>query len=99
MISPVKVWRNQKRIQSLLGKQGKILAWTIIYVPPGRFSFFAPYPIAIVELDNGQKITAQLVDCDHDEVKTNARVETVLRKVTEPSTDGVIPYGIKVKLV
>lgn len=96
MNSPVKLWRNQKRTQALLGKKGKILTWTIIYVPPSGFSSFAPYPLAVVELDSGEKITAQVVDFETNQLQTNARVRTVLRRITEPSTDGVIPYGIKV---
>ncbi len=62
MQSPVKVWRNQKKVASLLGKSGKIISWTVIRVPPGGFSDQAPYPVVIVALDNGERITAQLVN-------------------------------------
>lgn len=94
--SPVKIWRNQKRIQSLLGKEGVVLTFTTIRVPPTNFSALAPYPIAVVALDEGEKITAQVVDYD-DTFKIGTRVKVVLRRVTDPSIDGVIPYGIKVR--
>lgn len=97
MQSPVKLWRNQKRIRSLLGKEGKIITWTMIFVPPGGFAAYAPYPLAVVELTTGERITAQVVDYEKEQLKTNTQVKTILRKVMEPSTDGVIPYGIKVK--
>lgn len=96
MNSPVKIWRNQKRMQSLLGKTGVIVTWTVIYVPPEGFSSFAPYPLAVVLLETGEKITSQLVDFNQEDLHVNQKVKTVLRRVMEPSTDGVIPYGIKV---
>lgn len=97
MFSPVKVWRNQKRIQSLLHKEGNIVAWTMVFVPPGAFSALAPYPVAVVTLETGENITAQVVDYELEALKTGQKVKTVLRKITEPTTDGIIPYGIKVK--
>ena len=97
MQSPVKLWRNQKRIRSLLGKEGVIVTWTIIYVPPGGFSSYAPYPLAVVALTNGERIIAQMVDYAKEELHTGQKVRTILRRVMEPSTDGIIPYGIKVK--
>ncbi len=97
MNSPVKLWRNQKRIRTFLSKTGTILTWTMIYVPPAGFSSYAPYPIAVVELENGEKITAQLVDYDPSHLIVGQKVITILRKIMEPTTDGVIPYGIKVK--
>ena len=96
MQSPVKLWRNQKKVHALLGKEGKIVTWTIIYVPPGGFSSYAPYPLAVVELETGERISAQIVDYDNKHLKLNQKVRTVLRKIMEPSTDGVIQYGIKV---
>jgi uncharacterized protein len=96
MISPVKIWRNQKKIASLVGKKGTIVSWTIIRVPPADFSSFAPYPVALILLDDGGMMTAQLVDSDISQCKKGQRVLTVIRRVTQLSDDGVIPYGIKV---
>lgn len=97
MQSPVKIWRSQKKITSLLGKTGKILSWTIIRTPPARFSDQAPYGVVLVELEDGLRVTAQLVDWRAVHLKKGQRVITVVRRVTSPNPDGVIPYGIKVK--
>lgn len=97
MQSPVKIWRNQKKIQSLIGKPGKIISWTIIRVPPGGFSDQAPYPVVIVRLENNVNITAQLVDYTEKHLAFGQEVVTVIRRVTQPNTEGIIPYGIKVK--
>lgn len=97
MISPVKVWRNQKNVAGKLGKTGKILSWTVIRVPPGDFIDQAPYPVVLVDLDGGERIQAQLVDSRDEHLRVGQPVRTVIRRVTRPDADGVIPYGIKVK--
>ncbi len=97
MLSPVKVWRNQKKITRQLQKRGIIVAWTMIRVPPSDFSDQAPYPVVIVQFENQSRITAQLVDWEPKDLIVGQRVGTVIRRVTKPDTDGVIPYGIKVK--
>lgn len=96
MISPVKVWRNQKNIARLLGKTGKVATWTIIRVPPGDFTDQAPYPVVLVDLEGGERIQAQLVGSDAKHLHIGQAVRTVIRRVTRPDPDGVIPYGIKV---
>ena len=97
MQSPVKIWRNQKNIAELLGQTGTIVSWTRIRVPPGDFTDQAPYPVALVDLVGGRRIVAQLVDFDEEHLRFGQRVVTVIRRVTHPEADGVIPYGIKIK--
>lgn len=96
-MSPVKIWRNQKHFVKLIGKTGSIISWTMIRVPPDGFSDQAPYPLAVVHLDSGMQITAQIVDWEQEQLKTNQKVTTVIRRTIDATADGVIPYGIKVK--
>ena len=95
MISPVKIWRRQKEIGSLLGKKGKILTWTIIYMAGAEFKKFAPYPVAIIKLENGEKLTDPIVDYEKDDLRIGKKVQSVLRKTRDSGEDGVIPYGLK----
>jgi uncharacterized OB-fold protein len=97
MISPVKIWRNQKKIASLVGITGEITSWTFIRLPPADFSSLAPYPVVIVRLTNGNKFTAQMVDYDAADLEIGRKVVTVIRRLSEPNNDGIIPYYIKVK--
>ncbi|HLD24822.1 MAG TPA: OB-fold domain-containing protein [Patescibacteria group bacterium] len=97
MQSPVKIWRNQKNIASLVGKTGTILSWTIVRVPPGDFTDQAPYPVVLVALEGGKNVTCQLVDYDEKHLTFGQKVITIIRRVMHPDPDGVIPYGIKVK--
>lgn len=99
MISPVKIWRRQKKIKQLLGKKGKIISWTKIYVTGVDFKNYAPYYIALVELENKKKIIAQIAEAEENVDYFNKKVEVVLRRIREISEEDVIPYGIKVKAI
>lgn len=96
--SPVKIWRNQGHIRNLLGKTGVIVSFTIIRVPPGGFEGQAPYAVVVVDLGDS-KCTGQLVDYNEKELKIGKRVIAVLRRVKQPDTEGIIPYGVKFKPV
>jgi uncharacterized OB-fold protein len=95
--SPVKIWRNQANIATMLGREGIIVSWTIVRVPPAGFSNLAPYPVVVVDIGEGKRITAQLVDWSESDLEFRKKVRVVVRRISEPSTEGIIPYGIKVK--
>jgi len=97
MISPVKVWRHQKEIASYLGKEGRIISWALIRVPPGGYEQEAPYPVVLVELSDKKRIVAQLVDWTKENLWVGQKVKVVYRRIRKPDSEGVIPYGIKLK--
>jgi len=97
MISPIKIWRRQKEIRKILGMSGKILVWTKIYTPGVDFKKYAPYPVVLVELESKEKVYGQLVNYMIKDLKIGKKVVSVLRKVREPSNEGVIAYGVKFK--
>jgi uncharacterized OB-fold protein len=96
MISPVKVWRRQKKVRALLGRTATVLTYTKVVVPPAAQKSFAPYFVVLVEFENGERAVGQLVETDT--VSVGATVKSILRKVRAPSDDGVIAYGLKFKL-
>ena len=99
MLSPVKIWRNQNKIARLLGQTGTIISWTIVRVPTAEFTDQAPYPVALIDLENGQRIISQVVDCELNEISIGKKVLTLLRRVIKPNEEGIIPYGVKVKII
>lgn len=104
MQSPVKIWRNQKKITAHLGKRGNVISWTMVRIPPAGFGDQAPYPVVLVSLVSGETIMAQMVDLPAGrqvgmEELIGMKVITTIRRVTQPDADGIIPYGIKVKPV
>ena len=72
---------------------GEIYAYSRIYNPPTVFEKQVPYMVAIVKLDEGPKMTAQIVD--FDDIKTGMKVESCLRKVYVDGKTGIIHYRIK----
>ncbi len=97
MLSPVKIWRNQKKVSALLGLEGKVISYTEIHVPPEGFKNQAPYVVALVKLRNGRGVVAQLVDYEPHQLVIGQKVKTVLRRTRDAGEEGVIPYGIKFK--
>lgn len=80
-----------------LSNKGKIVTYTIIHDAPKNFEGQAPYPMAIIELDEGPRITAQIVDCKIEDVKIGMRVKSTFRKIQEDGYVGAIYYGYKFK--
>lgn len=97
MISPVSIWRKQKDIRTVLGKTGIVLSWTKVVVAGSEFKAYAPYFVALVELEDGKKIFGQLVDSPDTDSTIGEKVTVILRKVREPSSEGIIAYGVKFK--
>jgi uncharacterized OB-fold protein len=83
--------------EKLSGK-GKIVTYTIIHEAPEEFEGQAPYPMAIIQLDEGPKLTAQIVDCKLEDVKIGMKVKSTFRKIQEDGYIGAIYYGYKFKL-
>jgi len=78
-----------------LPEEGKILYFTVIRAPPTDFEEYAPYIVALIELKNGTRLMAQIVDVRAEELKEGMEVEAVFRKYREQGPDGVIEYGLK----
>jgi hypothetical protein len=78
-----------------LAEKGKVLTYTIIRVPPHQFVDQAPFAVGIMELDDGVKLTAQIVDCDFEDLKIGLRVKIEFRKIFEEGSSGILCYGYK----
>ena len=76
---------------------GTVVTYTIIHEAPEDFEGQAPYPMAIIQLDEGPKLTAQIVDCKLEDVKIGMRLKSTFRKIQEDGYIGAIYYGYKFK--
>ena len=79
----------------VLSRNGKVLTYTIIRVPPSQFKDEAPYAMGIVELEGGGRLTAQIVDCDFDKINIGMPVKLEFRRIQAEGEAGVIGYGYK----
>ncbi|NPV28023.1 MAG: Zn-ribbon domain-containing OB-fold protein [Firmicutes bacterium] len=89
---------NEFELVQLSGK-GTIYSYTIISgggAPP-EFAEEAvvrgSYPVAVVELAEGPKVIAQMVDAKREDLEIGKPVEMVTRKIY--TEEGVIRYGYK----
>jgi uncharacterized OB-fold protein len=77
---------------------GELYSFTTVQEAPEGFEGQAPYLVALVKLDEGPLITAQLTDVDAPPT-IGDRVEMVTRKLTTEGPRGMIVYGYKFRLV
>lgn len=75
--------------------KGKVISWTIVRNPPSGFEYYKPYPLALVQLEEGPIVLAQLTDVDPEEIDFGMEVEVVTKKIREFEEDGIILYGYK----
>lgn len=74
--------------------RGTIYSFTCLQEVPEAYSVQAPYTLALVELDGGGRVTAQLTDLDGP-VQIGDPVEMVTRKLRTDGARGMIVYGYK----
>jgi hypothetical protein len=78
-----------------LADRGKVHTYTVIRVPPSGFAEQTPYVLAVVDLDDGMRLTMQVADCAPGEVRVGLPVRIEFRKINEVGKSGVICYGYK----
>ena len=76
------------------GARGTVFSYTLVQEAAAGFEPQAPYYLALVELEAGELVTAQLTDVD-GAVAIGDAVEMVTRKLTTDGQRGMIVYGYK----
>ena len=82
------------KTQALSGR-GEVYSFSVMYNAPQGYEEQKPYTIALVRLDDGPMVTAQLTDVDNGDVRIGMPVEMVTRKLREEGPEGQIIYGYK----
>jgi hypothetical protein len=78
-----------------LAETGKVLSWTVIRAAPPAFAQEAPYVVAVLEMDDGARMMAQVADAAPEEMRTGMRVRLEFRKIRQYGRTGIIAYGHK----
>ncbi len=87
---------QEAKTQFKFSGKGEVFSYTNINEAPEDFRQMAPYSIALVKLEEGPIITAQLTDLGDEPVHIGMPVEMVTRKLREDEDErGVILYGYK----
>ncbi|MBN1265736.1 MAG: Zn-ribbon domain-containing OB-fold protein [Anaerolineales bacterium] len=75
--------------------RGEVYSYTTVNQAPAGFESKAPYTLAMVKLEEGPLVTAQLTDLDDKPVEIGMPVEMITRRLKEDGDSGVIVYGYK----
>ena len=90
-VKPTELTGLKKNLSGL----GEVYSFSTMYNAPKGFEEQKPYTVALIKMDDGPMITAQLTDIDHDDVSIGLRVEMVTRKIREDGSEGQLIYGYK----
>jgi uncharacterized OB-fold protein len=78
--------------------KGKLVDFTVIHIPPLHQQLQSPYIIGLVELDEGPRLTTQIVGVGMEgvkELKEGMSMIATFRKYGAETSDAVIVYGYK----
>lgn len=78
---------------------GGVITFTEVFHPPTAHEANTPYFLALVQLDDGSRVLAQLTDVRREEVQIGLRVESVFRRLVVDGDAGAILYGYKFRPV
>ena len=88
-----------KTLYTFSGK-GEVYSYTTVFDAPAGFEESAPYMVAMIKLDEGPLVTAQLTDLENKEVDIGMPVEMVTRKLRSATDErGLLVYGYKFRPV
>jgi len=80
--------------------KGEIYSFTRMSTVPAGFEEQAPYTVALIRLDEGPIVTAQLTDLGEGDVQIGMPVEMVTRKLRSDGDErGMLVYGYKFRPV
>lgn len=78
-----------------LAGTGTVVTYTTIHDAPSQFDMQKPYVMAIIQMDEGVRLTSQLINVKPDDVKIGMKVQATFRKLGQEGDAGVIHYGYK----
>ena len=83
----------------VLPSRGKVLTYTVVEIPPADFDSQKPYVNAVVELENGTRLTCMIAEAPPDDVDVGTEVELVFRRLQTGREWEVLQYGYKAQVV
>lgn len=91
--------QEAKTLYNFSGR-GEVYSFTTVYDAPAGFEEYAPYTVALVKLEEGPMVTAQLTDLEENKVEIGTPVEMVTRRLRSDGDErGLLVYGYKFRPV
>jgi uncharacterized OB-fold protein len=80
--------------------RGEVYSYTTVFDAPAGYEENAPYTVALIKLEEGPLVTAQLTDLGDQRVEIGTPVEMVTRRLRNDGDErGMIVYGYKFRPV
>jgi uncharacterized OB-fold protein len=87
---------QEARTEYQFSGKGEVFSYTTVYDAPAGYESQVPYTVALVKLEEGPMVTAQLTDLGSQKVEIGMPVEMVTRKLRSDGDErGIIIYGYK----
>ena len=64
-----------------LGTKGVLFSYTIVRIPPAGWPGPVPYVLGQVELPQGPQVLAEVIDCEHGDLRIGMDVELAIQAV------------------
>lgn len=90
---------SQETEEVQLSGRGRILSYTRVYQPARGFRDAAGSVTALIDLEEGVRVIAQLTDVDPEDVAIGQVVEMVIRRLRADQEQGLLVYGYKFRPV
>lgn len=91
---------GEAKAQYTFSGLGEVYSYTMMKDAPAGFEDSAPYAVALVKLNEGPIVTAQLTDLDDRPVEIGMPVEMVTRRIRQDGDErGMLIYGYKFRPV
>ncbi|MFZ2410179.1 MAG: Zn-ribbon domain-containing OB-fold protein [Candidatus Methanoperedens sp.] len=74
--------------------KGEVVTYTIVHSATKDYAKHTPYILAIIKLDEGPRLTSQVI-CAHEDIHIGMKVKSAFRRLGEESEKGMIYYGTK----
>ncbi len=75
--------------------RGEVYSYSTVFQGPDGFADSTPYIVALVKLDEGPLVVAQLTEIDRADLRIGMAVEVVTRRLRDTGPRGIVLYGYK----
>lgn len=88
---------GEAKTQFNFSGRGEVYSYTVMHDAPAGYELTTPYTVALVKLEEGPVVTAQLTDLGEQAVEIGMPVEMVTRRIRSDDDDerGMLVYGYK----
>ncbi len=75
--------------------RGEVYSYSTVFQGPDGFANCAPYVVALIKLEEGPLVAAQLADVEPEQLSIGMPVEMVTRRLRDDGHKGIVLYGYK----